>query len=143
MLKKIVPAMCLFASVLGCSNPEAGDLYIPAASIIKVKVWHIGDGFIANVVGKESSTTDSSFQKLESNISNQLAAHTCDIGFNLYEWKDGKHHYSNPVISCKGIQNIDVTGYIVDGQGKAGLPEIAVGDTLDFVMSEGAKISFN
>lgn len=143
MLKKILPVLCLIACVIGSANAKDGDLHIPAASVFKIKVWHLDDGFIASVVGKKTSSSDSTFQKIESNIANQLAAHNCDIAFNRYQWKDGKHHYSNPVISCKGIQNIDIAGYIFDSEGKEGLPEISVGDTLNFVVNEGAKISFN
>lgn len=137
-LRKIAVLGCLAMSLAGCNDKKL-NLTIPAGSVVYAKLYHLGDPALGSVLPTEYRA--GGFGKMEYEMSQVLAGNGCVLGIPLkWDSRQLKHLTSTATLSCDGVDQRELKGYVLGEDGKQGLAGITLGDVVPFVVTETATV---
>lgn len=136
--RKIAVLGCVALSLAGCNDKKI-NVTIPSGSILYSKLYHLGDPALGSVLPTEQRA--GGFGKVEYEMSQALAGIGCVLGIPL-EWnkRELKHLTSTSTLSCDGVDQRELKGYVVGEDGNQGMAEVKLGGLVRFVVTETVTV---
>jgi hypothetical protein len=137
-LQNIAVIGCIALSLTGC-NDRTLNVTIPMGTVLYAKLYHIGDSVLGSVLPTEYRSEG--FSKAEYAVSQVLVDSDCALGIPL-EWSNRlkKHVASSATLSCEGVDQRELQGYVVDEDGEQGLDGVTLGGVVSFVVTQTVSV---
>lgn len=136
------PTLLLLATAMlsGCGHPNKPDVSIPAGVVITMKVNHIGDTLIGEVL--QTTTGQSNLEKVQSAVSADLIKGNCSLGLPMsWDAKSKRHYATVGILGCDGIERVEFPATLVESTTRmVGLKGVALGDMVLVLITEPARI---
>ncbi|MCE0755610.1 MULTISPECIES: hypothetical protein [Pseudomonas] len=137
-LRNLAVYGCIALSLAGCNDKKI-NVTIPMGAVIYAKLYHLGDPALGTVLPTEYRAGGAG--KVDYDFSQVLAGGDCALGIPL-EWNNSmkKHVAATATLSCDGVEQRELKGYVVDKDGKQGLDGVALGGVVSFVVTESVSV---